>query len=923
MRRSNRSPLWRLPSAREVEEEFDFHLAMHMRELTEAGLDEDEARRRAQARFGDRARHAAACRRLATGRNRRWRLGQLFSEQVDDLQFVGRQLRRRPFDGILLLGMLALGLGATAAVGALVLDILWQPPPFDQPHELVTLWEQETTRGLGKNVVSPASFMIWRDQLTSLEGLAAFNTMPANLGGAVLQSTDGAQPTADSAAAGPSAPAVADASGSPPQRVPARWVTEGYFQLLGRTPWIGRFFDADDMLEGAPPTVVLSHDLWRQRFGGRRDAVGDTAVVDGVAHTIIGVLPPGVDFAMGGAYSPYGDAAVLYRPLPIYEQWRQPRGRWMLLVGRLADGVDVAAAQAQLETVWSRHAVEHPEFYDGWRGRVVSFSEHLREPLRMPLLALFGALVLVLTMVWINASSLLVARTIGRLQELRVRSALGAGRARILRQLVVEGMALAAASTLGAWFVARALFALAQTQLPPQLVGGALSLGSTPLWPLVVALGALSALVLGVLSALPVLRRLGPVGTTRGASASPGAQGLRSALVFGQMVVALVLLVGAGLMLRTVVQLLRVDPGFDRTAGISFAVSPPTMLDDARIFGFYDRLLGDLESLPEVAAAGAVSHLPLTGAGAATLVWAADRAEPPTSEQSVADVRIVDGAYFDALGIPLIEGRDVANARTDAPGEVVVSRSLARQLWPGQSAIGRSLVVAWGDGGPREIVGVVGDVHHTALDAAARAAIYFPQVQERESRMSIVLRLETARRGGAGRSGAQALAVFGPEIRHLVARIDPNVPIDALQAIGTVVDGALARERFLARILLAFAAVALLLAAFGVYGVSLLRVRERRREIGVRLALGAAPGQVVGRFLGGALRLVVAAALVGLALAVVLGQAIESLLFEVEAGDPLVLAGTAGLLALTALLATLGPARRAARIEPSVSLRDE
>ena len=892
-RRSNRSPLWRLPVDREVDEELAFHLDMRIREYLEQGLTEDAARRRALERFGDPRGHAAACRQQARGRNRRWRALQLLDELGQDLRFGLRQLRRRPLLAVCLVGLLAVGLGATTAVCVLLDQALLTPPPYRDPDRLVTLWEQDAGRGKTKNSVSPANFLAWHEETASYQKMAGFITITASLTG----------------------------EEGPPQRIKARIATEGYLDLLGLPVTRGRAFLPEDFAEGAEPAVVLSERLWRNRFGGG-DIVGQTVTINAEAHRILGVMPAASELDMGPAVSPYGDAADLYSPLRTSESWRQPRGRWLMVLARLAPGVELEQARADLERVMTHQRERHPDFNTGWSSQVVPLSQHLREPMRLALIALFGAVLLVLMIVCMNASSLMVGHTLGRGDELAVRRALGAGRRRLLRQLLVEGAVVVGAAAVLAWLLARGVLQLVRATFPSELLPahGVAGAGAGAGW-VTLALAGFCVLLFGLLPGVMVSLRPRQLARTASLGTSRRRHRLRTTLVFAQVVLALVLLVGAGLMLKTVRGLLAVDPGFHRGGVVSFGVSAPADLEDARAPAFFDQLLERLGALPGVSSTGAITHMPMASLGAATSYYPADRPEPEPGQKPVADIRILRGAYLRTLGIPLIAGRafDLSDRAGSEPGSILISDSLARRHWPGESALGRQVVVSWGDPGPRTVVGVVGDVRHADLLTEPRDAIYFPQEQEPESVMNVVLGVDRR----AGGSAAEHLATLAPTLREVVAGLDPSLPIFDLRSVDGVIAGSLSKQRFLAGVLGVFAALALGLAALGIYGVTALAVTQSTREIGLRMALGAAPWEVAGLFLRRTATLTGLALAIGLGASVLLGRTVESLFFGVRSHDPATLTATALVLAAAALVAALIPTRRAARLDPTRALRWE
>ncbi|MCG8455624.1 MAG: ABC transporter permease, partial [Holophagales bacterium] len=527
-----------------------------------------------------------------------------------------------------------------------------------------------------------------------------------------------------------------------------------------------------------------------------------------------------------------------------------------------------------------------------------------------------GAGILVLAILFVNVSNLLLTRTMGRSRELAVRSALGAGRWRLARQLLVEGALLAVVAGALATAAAHGLRGVLEARLPAHLVTGAAPGAGSALVPICLVLTALAAAVFGLLPLAGSWRRSSDLSRGPASGASRGVSRLRGALLFGQIVLALVLLVGAGLLLRTVRGLIEVDPGFEPVDAVAFSIAPSRGLETPSLLAFYDRLQSGLGAIPGVREVGGVSHLPMASAGAGTSFWPADRPKPEASQLVPADIRILTGDYLGAMGIELVEGRAFdSRERPDAePGTILVSESLARRLWPGETAIGQQLHVLWGQQNPRTIVGVVEDVRHAGLSAAPRDSIYFPQTQERETGMTMVLRPDPA---------AGGLETLVPAIREVVARQAPELPVYSLRSVESVVAEAVAEERFLARLVGIFAAAALLLAAVGVYGVTALSVAQSTREIGVRSALGAAPAQLVRHYLGRMGRLVGAASVVGLVVAIVLGRTFESLLFEVEASDPATLGLTAALLLFTALVASLLPSLRAARLDTVVALRQD
>lgn len=902
-KKENRSPLWRLPADTEVREEIEHHLEMRARQYEDEGLSPEDARAKARERFGDPERHAAECLRDAERRNRRWRVGQWLEDLRLDLRFALRQMGRRPGLAVLLVGMLALGIGAASTTAGLLHQALWQDLPFPEAERIVTLWEEQTVRGKTKNVVSPVNFLAWRDETKSFEAMSGFVTVSANLA------------TADE-----------------PRRAMVRLVTDGYFDVFGLPPLRGSRFQPEDY-DGEEGTrgVLISEPYWREVFGAREDLVGTSLEIDGDAYVVRGVMPAATAVDMGVALHPWGKAPDVYAPLPVSEQWRTARGRWLQVMGRLAVGATVANADAELKTVMARQRQRFPDFDAGWDAHALSLAGHLRDPVRLPLYAVAGAILVILLIVCVNASSLLLSRNVSRESELALRRALGAGRGRLGRQLLLEGLVVAGAAAVLGWIAARGLGDAARALLPDALRSsflGSPTGGATPgIFLASVAGLAFFVLLLTWLPSLPSLGRLSRL-VHAPDHGSRRQHRLRAAMVFVQVALTLVLLVGSVLMLETVRGLLSVDAGFERDGIVSFAIEPSDDLDNPQVFDFYRRLLEKLEALPGVSQAGAVTYLPMTGNGAATTYHATDRPRPEAGQEPVANIRTVRGDYFDALGIEVLEGRSLDERDGPSPaaeagddpaenepgtviGSIVVSRQIAERLWPGESAVGKDLWISWDRDGARRVVGVVEDVHHVGLGDPPRDTIYFSQMQEPRSELKVVLR---------GERGLESLA---PEIRSVVAGLDPALPIFELRNLRGVVEDSLADQAFLLRLLVAFAVLALALSMLGVYGITALSVTESRREIGLRMALGARPVRVAALFVGRVVLWSLGAIVAGLGVAVLAGRSVESLLYGVSATEPGILLGVATLIFLTAVLSAVVPARRAAKVDPSRALRWE
>ncbi|HVS15090.1 MAG TPA: ADOP family duplicated permease [Thermoanaerobaculia bacterium] len=816
-----------------------------------------------------------------------------------ELRAAARALWRRPGLSALVVTLLAAGIGAAALVFSLIQGILLEPLPFLEPERLVSIWERSMAASEGggedavrrvKNVVSPANFLDWRAQSSTVERMAGFAVTPANLTGA---GADGAVE---------------------PRRVRLGLVTEGWFEVLGVAPALGRTFTADETVPGGALTTVLADHTWRTVFGGDPDVLGRSVRVDGRDFEVIGVMPPGMELDMGRAAGPLGAPADLWTPLPITEQWQTRRGRWMLVIGRVAPGAGLEQARAELATIAERLADEHPDFNTGWSTTVVGLRDHVTSSVRSVLLLLFGAVLLVLLIVCANVAALLLARTAARADEIAVRGALGATRRRLLLQLLGETVLLFVLGAVAGLLAARVALGGLARWLPADLP----RLDNVGVDARVASAALLAALLAGVVSGLvPALWATGTAGL-RARAALGGASGrLRSALVGGQAALALVLLAAAGALLSSVRDQLATDPGFETDSLLSLSLSLPRAAYPAPEAqrDFFDRLLERVEALPGVRSAGAVTFPPLGGSGAATSYWPIDRPEPEPGEDTYTDVRVVAGDFHRTLGIPLVEGRLFESrdrAETDRV-PVVVSRELAEQTWPGRSVLGQELAVTWGRARAvrAEVIGVVGDVRFADLVTEPRPALYFPLARDEASAMTVML---------STRTDPETLA---PLLRATVGELDPELPIESLRTMRAVVHEVVARDRFALQLVSAFAVAALLLSAIGLYGAVAFQVRARRAEIGLRLALGASPRAIGRGVVLRAVRLVALSAAVGVALALAAGRLAAAAVAggTLDRGWTLAVA-VATLLAAGAIAAAL-PAWRAARLDPARTLRSE
>jgi putative ABC transport system permease protein len=792
---------------------------------------------------------------------------------LQDLRYGVRALRKNPGFSTVAVLTLALGIGASTAMFTLVNSVLLRPLQYREPERLVMLWERNP-RGRERNQVSPANFFAWRREAKSFGDLAASFDQPLNLSGAGVA-----------------------------EEVLARLTTANYFSVLGAGARHGRTYLPG---EDAENTAVISHDLWRRRFGGDPAAVGRTIQVNGQALTVVGVMP--ADFRSVGG-----------RPdLWVPVQWSEEgTGRFLSVVGRLRPGATFEQARTEMVAIGRRRAQAYPEINRDWGVNPVPLHEQVTGDVKPALLVLLGAVGILLLIACANVANLLLGRAAARNKEIAVRLSLGATRARVIRQTLTESLVLAGvAGALGLLLAVWGTETLVRV-LPPDLalprldevrVDGRVLGFALAVSLLTGVLFGIAPALLGSAVNLAETLREAMRGTTGGRSR------LRGALVVAEVALAVVLLVGAGLLGRSLQRLLEVDPGV-RTGHVltmRMILAGPRYQDDAALRGFMGALLPRLQALPGARSAGGEMYLPLTGDKIGHGFFRDDRPLPRPGEELPMDLRVVAGDYFSTLGIPLLRGRAFdARDHERAPTVFVVNQALAREYFPGENPVGKRISYEWGDTISGEIVGVVGNVREMGPKEEPAPAVYRPYAQWPSQRMTVVLRTDGDPRALAAAAG------------RVVREIDPDQPVAQVRTMEQVLGETVARPRLNLYLLGGFAGVALLLAAIGLYGIVSYSVTQRRHEIGVRVALGAKDGDVLRLIVRQGMGLTALGLLVGLAAALAATRVMRSLLFGVAATDPLTLAGVAAFLAAVALLASWLPARRATRVDPMVALRAE
>ena len=813
-------------------------------------------------------------------RRSEWRLDML----LQDLAFAARTSCRRPAFSLLVIGILGVGVGANSAMFSIVNTVLLRPLPYPQPERLV--YAYGAFRGGNQASISALDFLDYRARTRSFSSFAARTFF----GTVVLSSGE-------------------------PERITAPAVSANFFSTLGVRPLLGRGFLPDEELAGYGKLIVLSYGLWQRRFGGDSAVVGTTTLVDGEPFTIVGIMPPVLART-------FPDQA--WRVFPFHVPETSVRRFHMLRgIGRLRPGVTVAQAQAEMDAIAHRLEAVYPEDAS-WHLRLVPYRDVVVGNTGPILLVLLGAVGLVLLIACGNAASLMLARATARQGEMAVRTALGASRARIVRQLLTESVLLGSAAGLVGLLLAvtlvRGVHAVAGNLLPR--MSEIHVDGTAVAFTMVVAL--LTGLVFGLAPAIHAARQDVAM-AMRGLGRSTGARRamrLRDALVVGQVALSLVLLVGAGLLLRSLWLLQRVEPGFDPRGVLTAQISLPTdrYTDHPGVERFWSGFLERVRAIPGVERAAATTMLPLAGGG--DTYYYMD-GHPPASDadKRTAQVNVATEDYFATMRIPIREGRALGpedrllGSDTLGHGTMVISEGMARRLFPAGDAVGSRLVVDLGRPFRGEIVGVAADVHAFGQGVEAPDIIYFSSHQVSSFTDGRVMSIAVRAGGDGGRLAAP--------IRDVLRSLEPGVPLANVASMDQLLRGSVATPAFRTRLLAGFALAALLLAVVGLYGVLAFSVTQRTREIGLRIALGARAREIFGLVLRRGMLLVGSGMVLGLLGAAAATRLIRGMLFQVSVLDPLVIGGVAALLAVSGLAACLLPARRATRVSPMAALREE
>lgn len=800
---------------------------------------------------------------------------------LHDLRYAARCLSKSPGFTLVAVLTLALGVGANTAVFSLINAVLLRPLPYPQPDRLVLVWESAPFFGVRDSPVSPANYVDWKTRARSFSEIGALEDQGFRLTG----------------------------QGSP-EVVMGGLVTAGFLRSLGIQPGLGRAFRDDEDRPGAPKVVLISDGFWRRRFAADPRIVGNTITLNDEKHTIVGVLAPGIE--PPAEYSPVlGD---IWAPFGSYYSAREfaDRGRhnWMV-AARLRPGVTLERANAEMQAIGASLAREYPDTNEKVGAFVAPFRDHFVSSSRRVLFILLGTVAMVLLIACSNLASLLLSRAARRSKEVAVRAALGAGAWQLARQFFCESLLLCAVGSAAGLLLATTTFGFLGRLTP----GHVAALNGLALdWRVLaftLAIALLTALVFGMIPLLPIHRldlNRSLKQSSRTLAAASGSPRLRALLICAEVALAFVLLIGAGLLMRTFARVRGVEMGCRTRNILTLRVQPsPARREPARMIAFQREVLRRVNAIPGVVSAGFTNHIPLVIKGDISGVGAEGR-DP--KERFQCDARVAGPGFLRAMGIPLRRGRDIDERDVEgAPFVVLINETLARLAWPNRDPIGRKIIFESGFEVP--VTGVVGDIHQDGLDQPPKPAFYISALQAGFPPGSLAIHTQVDP------------ASLASAVRQAVWSIDPDQPVTEVATMEEILDREVFARRLQMTLLAAFAGLALLLAAIGLYGVLAYLVGQQLPEIGVRMALGAAPADILRRVLLRGLRLALIGIALGFAGALVLSRLVASVLYGIKPGDPPTYALVALVLLVTAALASYLPARRAMRVDPIATLREE
>jgi len=858
-----------------MEREMTFHVESLTRDLVASGMSEDEARATARRRFGSMLQLKEEGHDVRTGR--------LFEGVTRDARHMARGLRKSPVFTLTVVLTLALAVGGNTAIFSLVDQLLLRPLPYPNGDQLVAVNETFITSNIsmpspGRSSVSAANWLDWQREAHTFESFAAWRATTFTLTG------------------------VGD-----PVRLNVQLVSNEFFPLLGVAPLLGRIPTEAEDRPNAPVVAVLSYQLWQRRFSGAPNVIGRVVQMSDRPTEIIGVMPAGFRFIQQDI-----DVWAPYR-LDRNAEWRKIAGRFMNVVARVRSGVTVATARTDLEGVAARLAATH-DFNKNTSVNVVELRKELSGAVASSLIVLYAAVGVLLAIACFNVANLLLARAAARKKEIALRTSLGAGRWAIVRQLIVESLLLAIAGGILGVFLARWSLAAVMAFAPADMIRVPELRVDQRVLLYALTVSILTGLIVGLAPALLAARQ--SIISSLRASGSSVTQStrLRHVLVVAQVAMTVVLLCGAGLLIRTVIALLQADSGFDRRDLLTMEVALPGVryAPDQRTL-FYRNAVAALRALPGVQAAAAGNSLPVIGGPrGGTIFHRLGTPELPMNDRPSATIRVVAPGYFRALGVPVLQGREFIDADDASPTPgFLVNEAFAKKFLKDVDPLAVSMSVWMQNENPYlPILGVVGDVTEGGVRASAEPTIFYSNRQLNETAMTLFLR--------APRPQSQVAAAVAA-----LHRLDPNLAVSRIQTFDDAIAESLARDRLSAMVLAAFAGCALLLASLGLYGLLAYIVAERTKEIAIRIALGARIGQLRRRVMGEGLAMMGGGALLGVVASLILLHAMSSLLFGVRPQDTLTYVAVIGLLTIVAVAASYLPARKASRIAPVTALRQE